>query len=140
MKTSCGIFIFNPDGKVLICRPHGPSSKHGWTIPKGHVELDENHDDTAIREVAEESNLDLRNLKDSLVDVGTEKYVHGKKQLHAFALRLLEPVNEELLKCNSFHAPGKPEIDLFIFVDVPTAIQKLHYVQSTLLKLYIGED
>jgi 8-oxo-dGTP pyrophosphatase MutT (NUDIX family) len=45
---------------VLIC-----DSKGKWTFPKGHLEVDESHLDTAIREIGEEVGIyDLRHIAD----------------------------------------------------------------------------
>ncbi len=54
-EKSCGSVVFNDDGKVLIV-------KHNlghWDFPKGHMEENEDEYDTAIREVKEETNIDI---------------------------------------------------------------------------------
>lgn len=53
-EKSCGCIIFD-NGKVLLIQ-----HKEGhWGFPKGHVEENETEKETAIREVKEETNLDV---------------------------------------------------------------------------------
>ncbi len=54
-EKSCGSVVFDDNGKVLII-------KHNlghWDFPKGHMEENEDEYDTAIREVKEETNIDI---------------------------------------------------------------------------------
>lgn len=52
--TSCGgVVIFR--GKVLVLYKNYRNKYEGWVLPKGTVEQGEAHEDTAIREVREES-------------------------------------------------------------------------------------
>ena len=55
-----GAFIFSSDYKVLL----GQSVKGGvytdlWIVPGGGIEPDESHDDALLREVREETGLDI---------------------------------------------------------------------------------
>ncbi len=52
--TSCGgVVIFR--GKILLLYKNFYNKDEGWVLPKGTVEAGEEHQDTAIREVLEES-------------------------------------------------------------------------------------
>lgn len=52
--TSCGgVVIFR--GKILVLYKKYKNKYEGWVLPKGTVEYGETHEDTAIREVWEES-------------------------------------------------------------------------------------
>lgn len=53
-EKSCGAVIFNDD-KVLVIQ----QLKGHWGFPKGHVEKGETEVQTAIREIKEETNLDV---------------------------------------------------------------------------------
>ena len=55
MEKSCGAIIFNED-KVLVVKQ--TSGFYGF--PKGHVEIGETEKETAIREVKEETGLDIK--------------------------------------------------------------------------------
>lgn len=58
-EKSCGIIVFNQD-KVLLVH----HNKGHWGIPKGHVEENETEEETAIREVKEETNVDAKIIGD----------------------------------------------------------------------------
>lgn len=52
-EKSCGIVVFNDKDEVLMV-------KHNighWGVPKGHVEENEKEEETAYREVLEETNI-----------------------------------------------------------------------------------
>ena len=52
--TSCGgVVIFR--GKILLLYKNYRNKYEGWVLPKGTVEQDETHEETALREVLEES-------------------------------------------------------------------------------------
>ena len=52
--TSCGgVVIFR--GKVLLLYKSYKNKYDGWVLPKGTVELGETHEQTALREVLEET-------------------------------------------------------------------------------------
>ena len=56
--TSCGgVVIFR--GKVLLLYKNYKNKYEGWVLPKGTVEKGEEHNQTALREVKEETGLDL---------------------------------------------------------------------------------
>ena len=57
-EKSCGCIIINKN-KVLLIK----QTKGHWGFPKGHVEKDETEIETAIREVKEETGLDIKDLK-----------------------------------------------------------------------------
>ena len=59
-EKSCGAIVFyraDDEDKVLLVK-----NKNGryWSFPKGHVELGENEKQTAIREIKEETDLDVK--------------------------------------------------------------------------------
>ena len=53
-EKSCGSVVID-DGKVLLVH----HNLGHWDFPKGHVEDDETEEETAIREVKEETNIDI---------------------------------------------------------------------------------
>ncbi len=53
-EKSCGCIIIEKNKVLLIQQKKGH-----WSFPKGHVEKDETDEETAIREIKEETNLDV---------------------------------------------------------------------------------
>lgn len=53
--------IFNPDGKILLCKSHKWENK--YVIPGGHIELGEKMEDTLKREIWEETGLNIYDIK-----------------------------------------------------------------------------
>lgn len=67
--TSCGgVVIFR--GKILLLYKNFYNRDDGWVLPKGTVEAGEEHKDTAIREVMEESGAKASIIK----YIGTSGY------------------------------------------------------------------
>lgn len=60
--TSCGgVVIFR--GKILVLYKNYRNRYEGWVLPKGTVESGETYQDTALREVQEETGVDARIMK-----------------------------------------------------------------------------
>ena len=59
VRVGVGIYIFNQEHQVLLGQR---KSVHGfgcWCPPGGHLEFGETNEQAAIREVKEETNLDI---------------------------------------------------------------------------------
>lgn len=54
LEKSCGAIVLKDD-KVLLIQQYAGN----WSFPKGHVEKDETEVETAIREIKEETNIDV---------------------------------------------------------------------------------
>ena len=54
-EKSCGAVVFNNMNQVLLIK----HSEGHWSFPKGHVEENEQEVETALREIKEETNLDV---------------------------------------------------------------------------------
>lgn len=141
MTTTCGVFVINPNKEILICHPtnHPPEV---WSIPKGQMEENESEVKAAIRELKEETGIDLMKVSGTSVLIGDSKYHHGKKQLFAFAY-FLNQMYTDKLRCSSMVDMGDPnapfpELDDFKWVKYDEAMKKLHYTQQELLKKLEG--
>ena len=57
-ERSCGVVVYTVrDGQRLYLVEHTPSGK--YVLPKGHVEAGETEQETALREIREETNLEV---------------------------------------------------------------------------------
>lgn len=60
-EPTVGIFIFNPQGKLLLVRSH--KWPGAYVVPGGHVELGERLEEAALREAQEETGLEIYDLE-----------------------------------------------------------------------------
>ena len=88
-EYSAGGLIFDKHNRVAIIARHSRSGHLEWCLPKGHIEKGETPQQTAVREVHEETGI-LGEVIDSIATIdywftGTTQRVH--KLVHHFALR-----------------------------------------------------
>ena len=57
-------------GKILLLYKNYKNKYEGWVLPKGTVEYGEQHEETAVREVREETGV----IADIVKYVGTSRY------------------------------------------------------------------
>ena len=84
-EKSCGCIIIEKD-KVLLIQ----QTKGHWGFPKGHVEVGETEIETAIREVKEETNLDVEINENKRY---TMEYITDKGALKQVVLFVAKKVN-----------------------------------------------
>lgn len=76
-RVGIGVFIFK-DGKFLMGERRGSHGEGTWSVPGGHLEAGESFEDTAKREVIEETGLTIKNVQFGAVtnDVFQEEGKH----------------------------------------------------------------
>lgn len=86
VKT-CGLYIVNKEGKLLIAHPTNHPSTF-WSIPKGKLESGESYLDAAIRETYEETNINFNLTTGKIMFhyLGQTTYKSKKKVLIGFAV------------------------------------------------------
>lgn len=62
VRVGVGVFVFK-DGKFLMQQRHGAHGAGSWSVPGGHLELGESFEETACREVKEETDLEISNVR-----------------------------------------------------------------------------
>jgi len=62
VQVGMGVFIFK-NGKFLMGKRSAPHGRGTWAVPGGHVEFGESFEDTAKREVKEETGLEITNVR-----------------------------------------------------------------------------
>ncbi len=60
-RVGVGVFVFK-DGKFLIQQRQGAHGAGSWSVPGGHLEFGESFEDTARREVMEETGIAIKNV------------------------------------------------------------------------------
>ena len=88
-EYSAGGLIFNESGEVAIIARHSRSGHLEWCLPKGHIEKGETPEQTAVREVHEETGI-KGEVTGSIATIdywftGENQRVH--KLVHHFVLR-----------------------------------------------------
>jgi len=96
-EATVGAVILNSDNKVLICRSTKWNGK--YVIPGGHIELGEKMEEALIREVKEETaleiyDIELLSLKESIYDKN-----FGKKR-HFIFIDYLCRTDSDIVKLN----------------------------------------
>lgn len=61
-RVGIGVFVIR-DGKFLMGKRKGSHGSGTWSIPGGHLEYGESFEETAIREVQEETGLVIENVR-----------------------------------------------------------------------------
>lgn len=92
-EKSCGAIIIDGDNKVLLIKQKSTGS---FGFPKGHVENNETEEQTAIREVKEETGIDIKITSKKRYETS---YIHSdiiNKQVIYFLAFPLSKNNEQM--------------------------------------------
>jgi len=130
-KKTFGIFIYSMStNSLLVCKSSG--NYGGWSIPKGMGEEWESPEESAIRELWEETGLKKRDLVIShIVEMDPIEYKSRKKILHPFLYLIENDISAFKFHCVSL-ADGKyPEISDYKLVNLDVARKILHESQSS---------
>lgn len=71
-KVGVGVMVFK-EGKVLMAKRKGSHGAGEYSFPGGHLEYMESFEECAIREVREETGIEIKNIKFQFV-TNTKKY------------------------------------------------------------------
>lgn len=72
-RVGIGVIVTNKNGEVLVGKRKGSHAPY-YSIPGGHLELGETFEETAMREIKEETNLDITNPKVVAIVNGLNTY------------------------------------------------------------------
>lgn len=129
--NTIGIIIVNNDGDILLTKPTGNNT---LSFPKGLQDNNETFLETAIREVLEETGLDLKNINGEFSkEYYTQEYNRKNKTVHLFIFKSNENLKNTPIICNSFFERDGvfiPENDDSFWLSIKDSkIQKLHEAQ-----------
>ncbi|MBR3002556.1 MAG: NUDIX domain-containing protein [Clostridia bacterium] len=125
-EKACGCIIVE-DGKVLLIQ----QKSKAWGFPKGHVEFNEKEDQTAKREVKEETNLEVKIFKNKRYEIN---YITDKGNQKQVIFFLAKRTDGELKMQES-------EIIDIQWFEFAKAIKRLSYDNTReLLKRVIAEN
>lgn len=117
-EKSCGCIIMDKQ-KVLLVK----QTKGHWGFPKGHVEENETEEETAKREVKEETNLDVQIDKSKRY---TMQYMTDKGKLKQVVLFIAKIIDGSML-------PQESEVAEIKWFSYNEAIQTITYDNAKIL-------
>ncbi|GIN94442.1 DNA mismatch repair protein MutT [Siminovitchia terrae] len=123
LKAGVAVIIFNEQNQVLLQKRADVGL---WGIPSGHIEIGETVSEAAIREVKEETNLDIRikKLIGVYSDVNSQIFTYPNgKIVHFITSCFLAEITGGELRCNSDESL---EINFFGLEDLPKDLLKMH--------------
>ncbi len=135
MENTIGIIIYDITGKILITKP---TNGNIWSFPKGLPDSGEDFKTTALREVLEETSLDLTQIKGSLSDeYYSQIYKKRPKKVNLFIFKASEEIETHFeIQCDScFENNGVqiPENDDAKWVFPIDALNYIHEAQKEIL-------
>lgn len=98
-NNRAGIIIRTADGILIGHTPNEARDKNGWDLPKGHIAVDEDPENGAVREAKEETGLDIN--PDDLVFLGKHRYQSGIIYLYGYDMSEFTYADLADLKCTS---------------------------------------
>lgn len=130
---SAGFIVVSKDNKILIGKGSN-REKNCWTVFKGTQEEGESLIDTAIRELKEESGIDINSsegLQKSISTMPIHSYSMKKKNVHLFLLKDDDGILDDFeFKCESrIDGVGPPEILAYKWVDIDELNRYLFFSQ-----------
>lgn len=122
-RDTAGVLVYQirPRPRVLLVRETWGHDDGTWGIPKGKIEPGENAEETARREVYEETGVVMRGL---LVKLGDIRRTRPRGILHAYAAPLPR---------GAMPRPSYPEVDRAELVELARAREVIHPDQRVLL-------
>ena len=128
LTAGVGLFVFNDQNKVLM---QLRTDYNQWGFPGGAMELGESFEETAMRELKEETNLDIKDMKLIKVLSGKDtyrEYPNGDKLYDITALFVITKYDGEL-KVNDDESKS---FDWFSIDDLPKNMTQhtINYVEK----------
>lgn len=120
VRTGCGVILINDLGQILLGKRNddptlADSEMHEegtWSLPGGNIEYGESFYEAGMREVKEETNLNVKDLEIICVQTDLNEYAHymsvGMKSTNFNGeLKIMEP--DEIVMWKWFDLNNLPE-------------------------------
>lgn len=124
-EKSCGCVIIDKN-KVLLIK----HKKGHWGFPKGHIEKGETLKETAIREVKEETNIDVEIIKEKQYEM---EYSPEEGIMKKVIFFIAKPTSKEA-------KPQETEVQKVEWVTIEEAIEKLTFDNAREILKKIREE
>lgn len=131
MEITCGIYLYSiPRKKILACHA-ARTAKTNWSIPKGLKDENEDCFTAALRELFEETGIDLQKRKDLTAhDFAMVKYQKRNKWLQSYLISVNDDFATHKFVCRSMVDNEFPEIDKWEWMSLEEAVERLHESQQ----------
>ncbi len=118
-RVACYCLIFDSEKRILLCRLNiGEQSEGSWTLPGGGIDFGEIPQEAAIREVYEETGLNVE--IDRIVDAHSELFVHPEREMHAVRMVFLANVTSGEIR---FEENGSTDRCQFVTLEEAESMQ-----------------
>ena len=125
-EKSCGCVVINDENKILMIR----SKNEGiWGFPKGHVENGETEIETAIREVKEETNIDVEILENNRFIMN---YIIKDTIDKEVVIFIAKKTSDNII-------PQQEEVSEIRWFDIDEAIKIVNFLNTKMLLIDIKE-
>ncbi len=114
VPVGVGVIIVR-QGKILIGRRNGKNGYNTWSMPGGHLDVGETPQDTAVREVLEETGLVVANPQ----FIGYTNDIFPQDRKHYLTLWIVTEYTSGEPKVTATH-----EMDSFEWVDFAELVKK----------------
>ena len=125
-EKSCGCIIIKDDEVLLI-----KHNKGHWDFPKGHMEEGETEKQTAVREVKEETNMDVEIVSEQKYRTN---YIIEDKQIDKEVIYFIaKPLSLEI-------KPQEAEVSIVEWLKIEDAVEKITYPTSKNIMKQVKKD
>lgn len=138
MIVTCGTYLYSTLlNKFLVCHPTR-TRWNNWSIPKGVMEKGEEVYQVCVRELDEETGIDVAKLNVvALHRLPTRKYQKQEKSLESFLLITDTDLSKHKFTCNLVEGKDFPENDKWKWVTPEEAVGIVHQTQAENLPLIV---
>jgi bis(5'-nucleosidyl)-tetraphosphatase len=130
-EKSVGGIIFRKDGEVKYLLLHYQFKTDYWDFPRGNVEDNESEEETARREITEETGLSTLSFVGGFREVVKWFYMHEDEKVYKEAVLFLAEVDTKEITLSKEHVgyvwlPYDKARQKLTFDNVRTALDKAH--------------
>jgi len=136
MIVTCGTYLYSSVlGRILICHPTG-TRWNNWSIPKGVMEEGESNYEVSVRELKEETGIDISKINVvSQHELPPRKYKKQQKRLESFLVITDSDFSNHKYTSNLVIGKDFPENDKWKWVTLGEALTIVHETQAENLPL-----